>query len=56
MTDTAQTEEVVEVAKPFLDLDAMLEDLHNGFPQEEAEVETRNRRKWHCRIAERTRR
>ena len=40
MTDTAQTEEVVEVAKPFLDLDAMLEDLHNGFPQEEAEVET----------------
>ena len=40
MTDTAQTEEVVEVAKPFLDLDAMLEDLHNGFSQEEAEVET----------------
>ena len=35
MTDTAQTEEVVEVAKPLLDLDAMLEDLHNGFPEPE---------------------
>lgn len=32
---TAQEEEVVEVAKPLLDLDAMLEDLHNGFPEPE---------------------
>ena len=34
MTDTAQSEEVVQITSPVLDLDVMLADLHNEFSEE----------------------